>query len=240
MQGRAGRPQFDDSGVGVILTTSDKAKFYQSIAQGLDPVQSSLLDALEEHMTTELCLQTITDVDSAHRWLCATFLYQRMQVVPDKYGLRKHARVEDVNQFMKQLATTALTALVETHLVRVLPPLGMTTKDVEEQGELELLKLATARVTPLQPAFIMVRSYLKFSTIKAFASIPRTTSFADLVRAFCATPQLTKSIIVRRNERTVSSHKYEVSHQVCHCFVRYHAVAARGEDQARPLPSQGC
>ena len=40
MMGRAGRPQFDDSGVAVIMTNSKMKKKYENLLMGADPIES--------------------------------------------------------------------------------------------------------------------------------------------------------------------------------------------------------
>jgi replicative superfamily II helicase len=40
MMGRAGRPQFDDSGVAVILTSNEKKRKYEDLGSGKEIVES--------------------------------------------------------------------------------------------------------------------------------------------------------------------------------------------------------
>lgn len=87
MIGRAGRPQFDDSAVAVILTRSDKRLKYESIVVGKQPLESRLHLQLIEHINSEVGLGTIYDVQSAKNWLCSTFFYIRCRLNPTHYGV---------------------------------------------------------------------------------------------------------------------------------------------------------
>ena len=40
MMGRAGRPQFDDSGVAVVLTSNEKKQKYEDLGSGKEIVES--------------------------------------------------------------------------------------------------------------------------------------------------------------------------------------------------------
>ena len=63
-----GRPQFDDTGVAVIMTTSQNREKYQMLVYGQEVIESSLHLHLIEHLNSETCNGTIADVDSAVNW----------------------------------------------------------------------------------------------------------------------------------------------------------------------------
>lgn len=87
MIGRAGRPQFDDTGVAVILTRSDKRSKYENLISGKEPLESHLHESLGEHLNAEIGLGTIADLESAISWLKSTFFYVRCRTNPSYYGL---------------------------------------------------------------------------------------------------------------------------------------------------------
>ncbi|KAK4147307.1 uncharacterized protein C8A04DRAFT_34040 [Dichotomopilus funicola] len=74
MLGRAGRPQFDDSATAIILTRAAHKERYQKMVSGQQILESTLHLNLIEHLNSEICLGTITDVSSAKAWLGGTFL----------------------------------------------------------------------------------------------------------------------------------------------------------------------
>jgi len=118
MIGRAGRPQFDETGVAVILTRSDKRVKYENLVAGNQPLESHLHLQLVEHINAEIGLGTIFDIPSAKTWLRSTFFYVRCRANPKYYGvtpnddaidsmieercvssieiLRKHGLIEDI------------------------------------------------------------------------------------------------------------------------------------------------
>lgn len=52
--GRAGRPQFDTSGTGIIITTHEKMNFYLSALTNQIPIESKLLNALADNLNAEV------------------------------------------------------------------------------------------------------------------------------------------------------------------------------------------
>ncbi|CAJ0828217.1 11968_t:CDS:10 [Entrophospora sp. SA101] len=86
MLGRAGRPQFDDSGVAVIITSNDMKQKYEELVAGIkDRLESRLNETLHEHLNSEICLGTVDHVQKAMKWLKSTFLYVRMKSNPTLY-----------------------------------------------------------------------------------------------------------------------------------------------------------
>ncbi|TPX51368.1 hypothetical protein SeLEV6574_g00353 [Synchytrium endobioticum] len=93
MIGRAGRPQFEDSGVAVIMTdTSHKSKYDQMVS-GTETIESSLHENLIEHLNAEIVLGTITNMDLAMEWLKSSFLYVRIRKNPTYYKLKNTTSV---------------------------------------------------------------------------------------------------------------------------------------------------
>lgn len=54
MIGRAGRPQFDDKGVAMVYVESSKKNFYRKFLNDPFPIESSLLEQLEDHVNAEI------------------------------------------------------------------------------------------------------------------------------------------------------------------------------------------
>jgi len=75
MLGRAGRPQFDDVGYGIIITEEKNVKYYQKLLTGKE-IESRLTETLEEHLNAEISLGFITSKIEVNEWLKSTFLYR--------------------------------------------------------------------------------------------------------------------------------------------------------------------
>jgi len=85
--GRAGRPQFDKSGEGIIITSHDKLYHYLSLLTHQMPIESQFISALPNHLNAEIILGTVTNLKEAIAWLSYTYLYTRMLRNPLAYGV---------------------------------------------------------------------------------------------------------------------------------------------------------
>lgn len=55
--GRAGRPQFDNSGHGTIITTHDKLSHYLSLLTNQFPIESNFITCLADNLNAEVSLE---------------------------------------------------------------------------------------------------------------------------------------------------------------------------------------
>jgi activating signal cointegrator complex subunit 3 len=88
--GRAGRPQFDASGEGIIITTHDKLNHYLHLMHNALPIESQFLPALTDHLNAEVVLGTVSNTAEAVAWLTYTYCYVRMMRNPMHYGIPYH------------------------------------------------------------------------------------------------------------------------------------------------------
>lgn len=86
--GRAGRPQFDTSGHGTIITSHDKLSHYLSLLTNQFPIESNFVTLLADNLNAEVSLGTVTNVEEAVTWLSYTYLYVRMRKNPLVYGMK--------------------------------------------------------------------------------------------------------------------------------------------------------
>lgn len=87
MLGRAGRPQYDTFGEGIIITGQSELQFYLSLFNEQLPVESQFISKLADSLNAEVVLGTIQDIDEGRLWLGYTYLYVRMLQNPDLYGI---------------------------------------------------------------------------------------------------------------------------------------------------------
>ena len=92
--GRAGRPQFDTSGNGTIITKHDKLSHYLSLLTNQFPIESNFIALLGDNLNAEISLGTVTSVSEAVEWLSYTYLFVRMRKNPLVYGI-KHVELRD-------------------------------------------------------------------------------------------------------------------------------------------------
>ncbi|KAF2598132.1 hypothetical protein F2Q68_00012454 [Brassica cretica] len=85
--GRAGRPQFDKSGEGIIITSHDKLAYYLRLLTSQLPIESQFISSLKDNLNAEVVLGTVTNVKEACAWLGYTYLSIRMKLNPLAYGI---------------------------------------------------------------------------------------------------------------------------------------------------------
>jgi activating signal cointegrator complex subunit 3 len=118
--GRAGRPQYDTSGEGIIITELEQMTHYLRLMTHQLPIESRFVEHLEDHLNAEVVLGTVTDVDEAVRWLSYTYLHTRMLANPLAYGVTNNELELDRELFAKRraLIEAAATRLDECRMVR--------------------------------------------------------------------------------------------------------------------------
>ncbi|WVQ91135.1 hypothetical protein IAS59_004924 [Cryptococcus gattii] len=87
MVGRAGRPQYDTSGVVVVMCERSKVRKYQSMLNSQTVLESCLHENLTEYINSEIGQGTIKSVSSAQEWLKNSFFHIRIQQNPKYYAL---------------------------------------------------------------------------------------------------------------------------------------------------------
>ncbi|KAF2689961.1 ATP-dependent DNA helicase MER3 [Lentithecium fluviatile CBS 122367] len=116
MLGRAGRPQFDNSAVAVVMTRQSKVAKYENMATGQDILESTLHLNLIDHMNAEIGLGTIRDLLSARRWLTSTFLYVRLKQKPAHYKLDGARSGQSIDEQLDNICFRDITLLRDNNL----------------------------------------------------------------------------------------------------------------------------
>lgn len=87
MLGRAGRPQYDTYGEGIIITGHSELQYYLSLMNQQLPIESQFISKLADQLNAEIVLGTVQNAREACRWLLYTYLCVRMVRNPTLYGL---------------------------------------------------------------------------------------------------------------------------------------------------------
>ncbi|KAH9722145.1 DExH-box ATP-dependent RNA helicase DExH14 [Citrus sinensis] len=118
--GRAGRPQFDRSGEGIIITSHDKLAYYLRLLTSQLPIESQFISSLKDNLNAEVALGTVTNVKEACAWLGYTYLSIRMKLNPLAYGIGWDEVIADPSLSLKQraLVTDAARALDKAKMMR--------------------------------------------------------------------------------------------------------------------------
>ncbi|CAK9111167.1 unnamed protein product [Durusdinium trenchii] len=120
MLGRAGRPQYDKTGHGIVITQHSELQYYLSLMNQQLPIESQVLSILPDMVNAELVLGTIQTRQDAVNWLGYTYLYVRMMRAPRLYGISPDEAEEDrlLEQRRVDLIHSALTLLDKNNLIK--------------------------------------------------------------------------------------------------------------------------
>jgi ATP-dependent DNA helicase HFM1/MER3 len=168
MLGRAGRPQFDDTAVAVIMTRQTKARRYETMVTGQDLLESKLHSNLIDHMNAEIGLGTIRDLVSARKWLTGTFLYVRLQQNPTHYKLEGAKSGQNIEEQVDDICFRDIALLREHNLVS-----GEEYFQCTEFGQ------------------AMARYYIHFETMKVFMGIQSRATPSEIVSLVFSRRRLT-------------------------------------------------
>ncbi|KAJ3048240.1 Sec63 [Rhizophlyctis rosea] len=166
MLGRAGRPQFDDSGVAVIMTSMEKKRKYEALLMGAETIESSLHENLIEHLNAEVVLGSIASFPLAIEWLKATV---RIQKNPGYYKLKNCTAVEG--------------RLSAEHRLE-----GICMKDLQllQNHELVVTNQGTKKLEASEYGKAMAKYYIKYQTTIKVLQMPPKASLATVLETLCA------------------------------------------------------
>ena len=191
MLGRAGRPQFDTSGVACVFTQDAKKDFYRHFLHTGFPVESSLHTVLPDHLCAEISAETIKKRQDTLDYLAWTFFYRRLDKNPSYYGLEVSAEEhhtlaaeQRAKEFMDDLVDKSLHELVTSKCVVVRP-----------NGDIE----------PTALGKVMSYYYLSHKTIRYLArSVKPKATFLDVLSWMCRATEYDE-LPVRHNEDLINA-----------------------------------
>ena len=93
MMGRAGRPQFDQTGTVCIFVHEPKKIFYKKFLHEPFPVESSLHLQLSGYLNAEIATGAIHNVRDCIEYLTWTYYFRRLVMNPTYYGLYSNSSV---------------------------------------------------------------------------------------------------------------------------------------------------
>ena len=158
MLGRAGRPQFDDSAVAVIMTRNEKTDRYTKMVSGQDILESMLHLNLIGHLNSEIALRTIHNTNTAKEWLKGTFLSVRMRQNPTHYKMEGVPETRDTDHRLELVCERDLKLLRENQLIT-----DAKDFDCTEYG------------------LAMSRYMIQFETMKLLLTIPQRAKTEEIV-----------------------------------------------------------
>ncbi|KAF9741425.1 hypothetical protein PMIN02_000945 [Paraphaeosphaeria minitans] len=160
MLGRAGRPQFDDSAVAVIMTRQNKVRKYDLMVTGQEVLESTLHLGLIDHLNAEIGLGTIQDLHSARKWLASTFLYVRIRQNPAYYKLEGSRSGQNIDEQLDDICFRDIALLRQHNLLT---------------GE------EFFRSTDYGHA--MAQYYVQFDSMRVFMGLPPKATISEILSA---------------------------------------------------------
>ena len=191
MLGRAGRPQFDTSGIARIFTQDAKKAFYKHFLHTGFPVESSLHNVLDNHLGAEVSAGTIATKQDALDYLTWTFFFRRLHKNPSYYGL--DISTEEHNTIAAQsLANDYMITMVDKSL-----------EELHNSGCLDLSPNGDVDPTPLGK--VMSYYYLSHRTIRhLLAHAKPQATFQDVLAWMCGATEFDE-LPVRHNEDLINA-----------------------------------
>lgn len=127
--GRAGRPQFDTEGEGIIITKHENLSKYLNLLTASVPIESTLgvsASKLADHLNAEIVSGTVSSIGEGVKWLSYTFLSVRMPKNPLVYGLdwAEVAADPELHSRRATLVEQAANALDDAKMCRFDPRTG--------------------------------------------------------------------------------------------------------------------
>jgi pre-mRNA-splicing helicase BRR2 len=176
MLGRAGRPQFDTYGEGIIITSQTEIQYYLSLMNQQLPIESQLIGKLADNLNAEIVLGSVRTVDEGVEWLGYTYLYVRMLRSPGLYSVG--AEYEDDEALIQKRVDLIHSAAV------VLEKCGLVRYDLKS-GRLQSTELGriashyyithTSMLTynqQIQPGISSIELFRIFALSEEFKYIP--------------------------------------------------------------------
>lgn len=116
MMGRAGRPQFDVSGVACVFVHDIKKNFYKKFLYEPFPVESNLLQVLPDHVNAEIAAGTVLTKMQLMEYMTWTYFFRRLLENPSYYNLEGIAP-EQVNTYLSCLVDSVIDTLQQSNCV---------------------------------------------------------------------------------------------------------------------------
>eukprot|EP01041_Mallomonas_annulata_P004134 gene4134-8214_t len=186
MMGRAGRPQFDDSGVACIFVHEPKKTFYRKFLHEPFPVESSLHEQLHNHMNAEIAMGTIRNKRDCLDYLSWTYFFRRLGANPSYYQLDS-TKPEAMEIYLRNFIDSILNDLKSAGCILM------------DEDDFELVSTNIGHIASYY--------YLDYKTVAKFQkelkNINKNISLPDLITIFTDAQEFSE-LPVRHNEELLN------------------------------------
>lgn len=122
--------------------------FYRRYLNDPFPIESSLLEQIDDHINAEIARGTIGNRQECIDWFTWSYAFRRILKNPNFYAIEDN-RNDTIKQFLIKLVDKSVKTLVDSKCIKA---------SEDEAGTLE----------PLELGFIASTFYLKHQTVKYF------------------------------------------------------------------------
>lgn len=118
--GRAGRPQFETSGHGIIITPLKTLNKYVSMLVRQAPIESRFQSKIHDNLNAEIARGTVTTIAEAIEWLRYTYFFLRARINPMCYGISyQELRTNpSLDAYLEDLCFSAAQKLDNNQMIR--------------------------------------------------------------------------------------------------------------------------
>lgn len=200
MLGRAGRPQYDSYGEGIIITNHSELQYYLSLMNQQLPIESQFVSKLADNLNAEIVLGTIRNRDEAVQWLGYTYLYVLPCIISELL-LTLHSR------YVRMLRDPVLYSVGADYLDDD-PLLEQKRADITHSAAVLLEKCnlikydrSSGRFQATELGRIASHYYVTYNSMATYNQhIKPTMSIIELFRVFALSNEF-KLIPVRQDEK---------------------------------------
>ncbi|KAJ8934567.1 hypothetical protein NQ318_017266 [Aromia moschata] len=183
MVGRAGRPQFDNTGVACVMVQENKKNFYRKFLFEPFPVESNLLEFLPDHVNAEVANGNITTKGQLVEFVQSTFFYRRLLGNPSYYQMEPDS---DPDQYVNELSDSVIATLQEHDCI------------ASQEEEMKFL------YEPTFLGMLAAQYYLSYKTLYFLSeNIRPDSSMEDLLKLICQVEEY-RLLPVRHNEDNIN------------------------------------
>lgn len=153
MVGRAGRPQYENSGIAVIMTEKDQVPFYnQNDEQFHQEIESRYMANFLDDLNNEITLGTITTLDLAKNFVKNTFFWVRMK--NNKFSLKTTVEgqvYKNLEDFMSRGVSISINDLFALKLIDKLDGSYVPTQQGKEVSR-QCIEISQLKIFISMPA----------------------------------------------------------------------------------------
>lgn len=163
--GRAGRPQYDNDGHAIIISSLNKMDSYLKLLTNQTPIESNFTKHLTDNLNAEVVSGTVSSVSEGMDWLKYTYLNIRLSQNPMSYGFEQIDIELDpsLTDIRRKLIEDAARQLIEARMCRMIDSNRHNEGSHENKSNIEIEATDLGRIAS--------HFYIKYETIMRYNEI---------------------------------------------------------------------